>query len=722
MYFKTLLLTLLLFSNYLTGQLQMPSSSLGDWSAIERISENMGQIKESDLLGLPVYRLRDGYFVSLYGKAKPNADFSELSTYGVIVGSRVGDIQTLKVPLSNFSSIGYDLYYSYIELPGRVAPDLHKVIVDVRADSVQQGINLPEAFTGKDVIIGITDWGFDYTHPMFYDTLLQETRILAAWDQYKMVGQQPTEFAYGAEYNSVDELLNAQSDTANIYSYHTHGNHVAGIAGGGGAGSEYRGMAPESEFLFTTFLVDAASVLDAFTWMKQIADEQEKRLVVNMSWGLYYIGTLDGTSLLSQAIDVLSDEGVVFVSSGGNNGDNNFHISKTFDNDSFSSRIAFDSYANPNMWGQSISMWGEANNPFDIRVQVYSGANVLLSETPLYSTDDGQFYLDSSLVFNNDTVWYNLAVESAHPLNTRPHVRLRVKNTNTSYKVVLQASAQTGTVHFWNVVELINGVGNWGLSFISFGDDGISGDAQNSIGEPACTNSVIAVAAYNSGYLSSGGDWLGGQLAGFSSIGPLITGQMKPDIAAPGVNVVSSISSYTDANYTTTASIIFEGQEYDFAKFSGTSMSSPCVAGIVALLLDANPELTADEVKEILQTSAREDEETGEINPPGDTRWGYGKVHAYNAIVAALQYANIGSLNIIGDEMTAYPNPFADELQIRTTRDEQVLEIKLFSVEGQLIQRENNSSYLDCTNLSKGIYIVEVRTTKGRYRSKVLRS
>jgi subtilisin family serine protease len=86
---------------------------------------------------------------------------------------------------------------------------------------------------------------------------------------------------------------------------------------------------------------------------------------------------------------------------------------------------------------------------------------------------------------------------------------------------------------------------------------------------------------------------------------------MKPDIAAPGVNVASSISSFTDASYSTTETITFNGVEYDFAKFSGTSMSSPCVAGIVALLLDANPGLTPFEIKQILQATAREDDETG---------------------------------------------------------------------------------------------------------------
>ena len=44
---------------------------------------------------------------------------------------------------------------------------LHRAVVDGRVDSVRMAINLPQEYTGQGVIIGITDWGFDYTHPVF---------------------------------------------------------------------------------------------------------------------------------------------------------------------------------------------------------------------------------------------------------------------------------------------------------------------------------------------------------------------------------------------------------------------------------------------------------------------------------------------------------------------------------------------------------------------------
>jgi hypothetical protein len=359
------------------------------------------------------------------------------------------------------------------------------------------------------------------------------------------------------------------------------------------------------------------------------------------------------------------------------------------------------------MWGESISMWGEESHSFKIKMQAYNGTNVLLSETPVYDTETADAYLDSILVFNEDTVWFNLTAEAAHPLNARPFMRLRVKNTNPNYKIVLEATAESGTVHFWNLVELTNGVGNWGLSFISFGDNGMSGDPNNSIGEPACTASVIAVAAYTASYLNTGGNWVGGQLASFSSRGPLITGAMKPDIAAPGVNVTSSISSFTDASYTTTETITFNGLEYDFAKFSGTSMSSPCVAGIVALLLDANPNLSPVEIKQILQATAREDDDTGVINPPGDTRWGYGKVDAYAAVQMALEYAGVNEDDILQTTLV-YPDPFKDYINIQLKVKGKFNQIELFSSEGKLIKASMSPGLNHLPNLESGIYFVRL--------------
>jgi subtilisin family serine protease len=658
----------------------------------------------------PVYHLNSHWYLSIAGHLCAEPDWNRMSAAGCIRGSEVGRIGTVKVPVDAISYINWGDVFEYIEVPAKVLPHLDKVIRDTRADSVQQGIGLPMGFAGDNVIIGVADWGFDYTHPMFYDTLLQESRVIAAWDQFRNAGDQPEGFGYGVEFDTMDELMDAGSDTSNIYSYNTHGTHVAGIAGGGGAGINYRGMAPAAGFLFNTFLIDYASVIDGFVWMKEKAESLNKRLVINMSWGLFYIGTMDGNSLISEAISELSDQGVVFVSSAGNNGDANFHIKKVFDQDEIQTRIIFDSYQNtPNMWGQSVTAWGEPGEPFNISLSIYATANAILDETPYFSTSTTEAYVDSFMVSGNDTVWYNITCDAAHPLNGRPHMRIRVRNLDSTIKVALRASAESGTVHFWNVVELTTGVGNWGLNFMAVGTNGVGGDTNYGISEPACADDVIAVAAYASGYINSQGNPAGGTIADFTSFGPLITEQVKPDIAAPGVSVASSISSFTDAAYNAVNSTEFNGTNYDFARFSGTSMASPCVAGIVALMLDANPFLSRQQVEDILKETARLDEHTGMIAAPGDVRWGMGKVNAFAAVLLSLATTGLNVQEPQPYTAILYPNP-ASHLLHAAWNDGEIPEyITAFDMTGRKSVLSVNNGLTDVSFLAPGQYVIELK-------------
>lgn len=711
---KTCLLIVTLSICFVGWNQRQSQQNLSEWQLLQTVSKHYTQshtIDETMLQRFPINKIHGIYYVSLFGKTQPNVSWSVFRNAGVLVGSTIGDIATIKVPLELMNELDFSTVYSYVEIPAKVAPNLDRAVKDTHADSVQQGLNLPEAFTGKEVLIGITDWGFDYTQPMFYDTLLSQTRIHAAWDQFKQTGDLPAGYSYGVEFDNVAELLAAGSDTSNIYSYNTHGTHVAGIAGGSGAGlSQYRGFAFESEFLFTTFLIDAASVIDAFNWMKTKADAAGKRLVINMSWGLYYMGTLDGNSLLSQAIAQLSDEGVVFVSSAGNNGNVNFHIKKTFNNDSFSSRVNFYDYsANPYMWGQSITMWGEQNNDFAAGISLYNSSDVLLAASPLYPASMNT-YVDSFLVVGPDTIFFNVAAEYSNPLNSRPNMRLRAKCTNTTIKVVLKSAASAGTVHYWNVTELTTGVGNWGMPLVTFGlTDGLSGDSQYSIGEPTCSPDVISVGAYTSGYINSQGNPVGGNIASFTSTGPIYTEEMKPDISAPGVSVASSISSFTDASYTQINTVNFNGTDYDFARFSGTSMASPCVAGIVALMLDANQFLSAAQVKSIIKSTARLDQHTGEITAPGHTRWGMGKINAYQAIILALNTVSLEELKT-DNWMIAYPNPGNSMVQLLAPENADISEINVIAADGKASRFVLTNNTFDASGLTAGSYFIEAIT------------
>jgi subtilisin family serine protease len=605
----------------------------------------------------PIYQINGEWYLSMLGRTNSQFNSTALQDHYILFQNPVAGILTLKVPFQQLNAIEQLNGITYLQIAARIHNNLDKAIIDLRADSVHLGIGLPQGYAGKDVLIGITDWGFDYTHPVFYDTLLQQHRIYAAWDQYKSSGPAPNGFNYGTEYINTQSLLAAGSDTANIYSYSTHGTHVAGIAGGGGATAAYRGVAYEAQFLFVTFLIDEGAVIDAWQWMYQKAIATDKRLVINMSWGLYHFGTLDGTSLLSQAITAFSNLGVVFVNSGGNNGNVNFHLKKTFTNDVLKSRIEFYDYnANPNMWGQSIHAWGEVGQSFSNGIIVTNTSNAVLAQSPLYSTSLSSNYVDTFLVVNQDTIWYNISADAAHPLNGRPQMRLRVKNTHANLRIQLHSTASSGTVHYWNVTELITEVGNWGMAFLAAGSGTTSGDNQNGISEPSCADDVISVAAYATQYATASGSLVGGALASFSSKGPRYDGAMKPDIAAPGVGIASAISSFTDGNYTSVANTNFNNTTYHFAKFSGTSMAAPMVAGVAALMLEANPYLSSAQVKEIMMQTARQDSYTGAIPNEGSPQWGAGKINAYAAVQLAVQ--TLGVLDTKPQiEWSVYPNP-----------------------------------------------------------------
>jgi len=702
------------------AQLSMPATSHADLQHLKVVAAKEPDARKLTLATqgrYPTAYIDGRCMVGFLGKVNDPFDPAAVDP-AVRVGARVGDVLSFRVDAAHLDALHQIPGLTYAELAGKAAPTLDRVVRSTRADSVQRGINLPQTYTGRDVLIGVLDWGFDYTHPMFYDTAMTQTRIRAAWDQFKQAGPAPGSFGYGTAYTTPAELLAAQADTANIYSYATHGSHVAGIAGGGGAGTAYRGIAFDAQFVFCTFLVDAAAVLDAFAWMKSIADQDGKRLVVNMSWGLYHMGTLDGNSLISQAIDGYSADGVVFVNSGGNNGDVNFHIRKAFASDTLRSRVQFYSYsAHEHMWGQSISMWGEPGRDFHAGFEITTNGGQVLQATPWYHTATQPAYIDSFMVEGADTVFFNLTADAAHPLNGRPHFRLRVKNTSASLKITLKATAAEGVVHFWNVTELDNDVGNWGQAFQAPLNGWTVGDREYGISEPACTESLITVAAYNGEYQTGNGNWAGGNIAAFSSWGPTMDGRIKPDLAAPGVSVASSISSFTDNSYSSILNVPFEGRTYPFARFSGTSMSAPAVTGIVALLLEADPTLTPAEVKELLKSTARTDQQTGTIPAGGSTRWGMGKVNAYRAVCEALGVVGMDEVVVEGG-VRLWPNPASDNVWIALP-EVGVVEVRITDIAGRAVGSGRLTGagphLLDTGLLPAGAYLVRGRHAQGEF-------
>lgn len=155
---------------------------------------------------------------------------------------------------------------------------------------------------------------------------------------------------------------------------------------------------------------------------------------------------------------------------------------------------------------------------------------------------------------------------------------------------------------------------------------GNDGPAKYTIGSPGAAEDGITVAAMAD--LGEGGF----NLTDFSSRGPTSDGRIKPDISAPGYKIMSAKANTTSS----------------YVAYSGTSMATPFTAGTVALMLDANPNLTPTQVKSKLMSTSID------MGPSGkDIEYGMGRLDVYEVVKSAGGYSgtNISVPNILyGDD------------------------------------------------------------------------
>lgn len=655
--------------------------------------------------------------VRLIAKVSSSFNAQTFAKQGIVVGAQAGNIVTLRVPLAKMWMVDNSAEVLQYTVSEKVFPLLNRTRTDTRTDSVQEGLGLPQAYTGKDVIIGITDWGFDYKHPNFNNNGQDNRRLLQAWDQFRLSGPAPEGFDYGTVFTNRHDLLQAECDTAGLYGYATHGTHVAGISAGRGIDNNYIGQAPYANLLFASFHLDLASWMDAVHWMHNVAKQEGKRLVINNSWGMYTLGPIDGTSLASQAINNWSDSGIVFVVSAGNCGNDYFHLSKTFTpsgNDTLRSLADYYGYQEN---GENIVLWGEEGKNFELSFAMVRGTDSVCYTW--VSTADGDRYIDSALYAGETRMPFRITIEQANIFNNRPHMLLNV-DKNANYKIHIAVTAQSGTVHVWNLANLDNGAGNMGGEFTRGNSlDYTRGDNEYSVGEPACAEACIAVAAHMADSKKPDGTPEPGMLAGFSSHGPIIDGRHKPEISAPGVNVVSSLNSHTTEVYTAVMTYSYAGREYKWAKMSGTSMSGPAVTGIVALMLEANPNMSPAQVKEILCSTARNDEQTGPLHARDSisNTWGWGKADALAALNEALAHVDIAEADEswFAKSLQVYPNPAANQVTVLTGRHTPEM-VTIYNINGSVVKSQSITmeGVIDITTLPHGVYVVKCGARNAR--------
>lgn len=657
------------------------------------------------------YRKGD-YYISAIAKVEEPFQEEALLAMGVEINARFEAIRSLQIPLSALSRLPKAPGLIFIDMGASEEALVQEAIKDVYADSAKAGLGLPSGSSGKGVIVAVIDWGFDFTHPNFYDDSLQRLRIVRVWDQNQVTGSPPASYSYGSEYDTEAEILAAGHDDPYTFGLGSHGTHTTGIAAGAGAGTIFQGLAHDADIIMIPYLRGAASLLDALNYVKDYAASVNKPFVFNMSTGSH-LGPHDGSDLKNQAISQTLGVGKVFVGSAGNNGSSPFHLSHQFSQNEWISTEAASPFAlSAEAWGQAIPIWGPPNQDFDLAFSLVNGMGDTIWTSPVYSSSQVPA-VDTVLIIQGDSLHYRLQGLHRDPTNQKGNMRLEVRNLS-AHRLALHLRAPTGRLDLWHVVQLPLRYTNWGLALNSRNrSQWIDGDTDYGLGEPSGVGpDVITVGAYRAEERFSNGLTRFGTLASFTSFGPTVDGRVKPDITAPGVGVASSVSSYDPDQNGRYSPVNFAGRTYHFASFSGTSMSGPVVCGTVALMLEINPLLTAVEIKSILRQSARQDDKTGPIPSSGHLRWGWGKLDAWAAVNEAFNRVSLQNYSS-AQALQVYPNPAKESLQFRWSESKEIA-LRVYRSNGQQMQNILLSSsgediyQLELHSWEPGLYLLEL--------------
>lgn len=597
-------------------------------------------------------------------------DAAAVQQAGIPVNSTLGSRATARLTLDEIRAAAGVEAVRFIEASGVSYPHNDEAALEVGARTLNAGALNNTNYTGSGVLTCVVDSGIDVNHGDFQDAS-GNTRILYLWDQTSTTtGQTPADRSgtfsglnYGTESSAadIDGGSVAQQDTDG------HGTHVAGtVASSGNAlvlsGSqsepEHRGMAPDADIIIVkagNASFSNANVIDAMTYCGTIADNQGMPLVINMSLG-GNAGPHDGTSSLDLAVDAFTDgtpsngtldpgtaPNRIVVISAGNNGGSVQHVSGTIasggadttpwtvDNYSSGDPGAGNDYFLTQTWfdtADDVTVTVTAPGGTDSATLVASGTS---AQTQQVDTPSGAIYLESGVSSDNGDRYFDVQVYDWEDTSTSPSQEITPTVGTWQIEIQNNGSAAT-TYHGWTYASTIPGEYD-------------NGNDLYTVGTPGTATGAITVAshahrwywetdagpyAYNTSFNDRDA------ISWFSSPGPRRDGTVKPDISAPGQGM---ISAYSQDMGTIPGSRVFD-EDGVHRMTQGTSMSSPVVAGSVALLLQAATQqgqsLTANDVRQLLVDNAVVDGfVTSEGAVPND-HFGHGKLDILGTVVDLL--------------------------------------------------------------------------------------
>lgn len=656
--------------------------------------------------------------LTAFVRAEGNAN-DTFSTYGCKVLLRKGDIYIVAIPIDRIAQLSSNACIKRIEAQRGTHALMDITGQYLGATSAYQAIDLPQAYTGKGVMVGAMDIGFDLTHPNFYDASATQYRIRSFWDQLSADTIASPHYV-GNSYHGREALLRYAHSRDGLTQ--THGTHTLGSLAGSGYRSRYRGIAYESDIcIVANATSDNAALIDTadyykytyatdalgFKYIFDTADSLGMPCVISFSEGSSQ-DFMGYDQLYYAMLDSLTGPGHIIVSSAGNNSLSPSYIHKAWGEESRGNFIWMPS--------ETISFTVNSLGDTDIRLVFYHDTANDTITIPV-----------SSVLASADSILLDSAIINQHNLYISA---VAYTNCYDSSRNVVDVELQTaGRIDALGrmSVEIVGKEADAELYlsqgyFIDSSANPLLSDAEctHNINSPSAAPSVICVGAnsyrpsfenifgnkyeYNMG---TNGVW-----APYSSVGPTYDGRTKPDVVAPGTNIISSCSSYYLENRKSNASDVtsdishftFQGRTYGWNANSGTSMSSPCAAGVIALWLQANPKLTPQDVMGIISHTSRHPDTS--LSYPNN-QYGYGEINAYAGLLDILGISAIKGISHHTPRGITISPISANRLILQfDDAPTSGVSIAVYSLSGSILHRESLS-------VSDTTYTIQLPTTIG---------
>ena len=719
-------------------------------------SSNEGEAKM-----LKTLSLTPGDYMLGIVRLKDGATEDSLTAAGVkVLRSRHG-FCFVALPQERVEKVAELSFVKKLQLARPLQQKLKKARKATGVDKIHQGIGLPQAYTGKGIICGAVDAGVDPNHLNFKD---ENGNLRVSMLAYMKANQNATSldnFVIEKFYDKTN--MNKFTTDANT-SY--HGTHTLGIMAG-----SYRGTLRSAQKISDTFSKeteepnpyygvaydadlalgcgDLADMIIAYgvDHILNYAYEQNKRCVINLSLGSN-TGSHDGMGTVQQFFDACAkkDNAIICISAG-NEGDMKIAANKTFtatDKEFKTFLKGYDTQDNNgaiyyNYTAGSTTVYSNNDKPFSISAVIYNRSRARIARTfditinPEKETD--AVYWVSSAAFqqsNNDIIDSNFG------------------QYFTGYVGILWAKDESSNRFYatldYNVSNSSgsNKDGNYLLGFVVNGEEGQRVDAfcdgvfseltnydikgwqdgsyNGSISDLATGKDIIAVGSFDTSdnwpaldgnvYRASY-NLKEGEVTVFSSFGTLVDGRNVPDVLAPGAAIISSVNQHyetagnSDPSVVTARTTSERGNE-TWGWAAGTSMAAPHVAGAIALWLEANPNLTVYDVKDIIKETAVVDDAVQRADP---VKAGAGKFDAYAGLKEVLRRMAEGIDCVKTEQQELLVTPTGNRSFRVYLAGANSLDIKIYNMAGAAVGHNTVSgAEADITlpGLPKGSYVVHV--------------